>query len=99
MMRAFGSGGWLGPIIALSHKCSATARGHSILYDLAVLEKGLERTVVQAHRQTRKSGRLKKTRVCSDLWVGGRLVIWEGQFHLKGSQQIPRHFFPERHEV
>ena len=47
-------------------------------YDLAVVERGLERTVVQAHRQTRNSGRLKKTRVCSDLWVGGRFVIWEG---------------------
>ena len=46
-------------------------------YDLAVVEKGLERTIVQAHRQTRNSGRLKKARVCSDLSVGGRFMIWE----------------------
>ena len=73
MMCAFGSGGWLGPIFVLSHRCSATAMGHSILDDqslvgLAVVERGLERTEVQAHRQTRNSGR----RVCSDLSVGGR---------------------------
>ena len=45
-------------------------------YDLAVVERGLERTVVQA----RNSGRLKKTRVCSVLWVGGQFVIWDGKF-------------------
>ena len=35
MMRAFGSGGWLGPIIAVPHKCSATARGQSSLDGLS----------------------------------------------------------------
>ena len=34
MMRAFGSGGRLGPIIALSHRCPAIARGHSSLEGL-----------------------------------------------------------------
>ena len=31
MMRAFGSGGRFGLVIALSHRCSAIARGHSSL--------------------------------------------------------------------
>ena len=34
MMRAFGSGGRLGFIIALSHRCPAIARGHSSLVGL-----------------------------------------------------------------
>ena len=72
MMCAFGSGGMLGPIIALSHRCPVIAGviAASLGYDLAVMEEGTLTYSSLAHRQTRNSGRLPKD-TCVFQPVGG----------------------------